>query len=173
MFLIYTTVKRKVVKHYAMKAYGGVDVYIHIFLTSALAGGECSAWCPDSCTTKERAPGSHWIGWVDPRADLDVENRNFLTLPGLEIKHLIQPVASHYTDYAIPNIISNIRHIFFPLKNQGTSQIREMCTFPIFFLKSTFKYWMHLKFKSILHSKYYCMCMYVSIRVYMYIYIRK
>jgi hypothetical protein len=26
-----------------MKAYGGVDVYIHIFLTSALAGGEWSA----------------------------------------------------------------------------------------------------------------------------------
>jgi hypothetical protein len=25
-----------------MKAYGGVDVYIHIFLTSALAGGEWS-----------------------------------------------------------------------------------------------------------------------------------
>jgi hypothetical protein len=26
-----------------MKAYGGVDVYIHIFLTSALAGGEWTA----------------------------------------------------------------------------------------------------------------------------------
>jgi hypothetical protein len=24
-----------------MKAYGGVDVYIHVFLTSALVGGEC------------------------------------------------------------------------------------------------------------------------------------
>jgi hypothetical protein len=24
-----------------MKVYGGVDVYIHIFLTLALAGGEC------------------------------------------------------------------------------------------------------------------------------------
>jgi hypothetical protein len=30
----------KRIKHYAMKAYGGVDVEIHIFLTSALAGGE-------------------------------------------------------------------------------------------------------------------------------------
>jgi hypothetical protein len=29
--------------NYAMKAYGGVDVYIHIFLTSALAGGELPA----------------------------------------------------------------------------------------------------------------------------------
>jgi hypothetical protein len=29
-----------------MKAYGGVDVQIHNFLTSALAGGERSASCP-------------------------------------------------------------------------------------------------------------------------------
>jgi hypothetical protein len=29
-----------------MKAYGGVDVQTHIFLTSALAGGEWSVSCP-------------------------------------------------------------------------------------------------------------------------------
>jgi hypothetical protein len=29
-----------------MKAYGGVDVYIHIFLTSALVGGKWSASLP-------------------------------------------------------------------------------------------------------------------------------
>jgi hypothetical protein len=60
-----------------MKAYGGVDVYIHIFLTSALAGGEWS-------DSGERTPGTHWIGgWVDPRACLDsLEKRKFLTLPG-------------------------------------------------------------------------------------------
>jgi hypothetical protein len=41
-------------------------------------------------------------GWVDPKAGLDdVEKRKFLTLPGLE---LIQPVASGYTDYAIPAV---------------------------------------------------------------------
>jgi hypothetical protein len=33
-----------------MKMYGGVDVYIHIFLTSALAGGEWSASRPESFT---------------------------------------------------------------------------------------------------------------------------
>jgi hypothetical protein len=32
-----------VLKHYAMEAYGGVDVGIHIFLTSALVGGKLSA----------------------------------------------------------------------------------------------------------------------------------
>jgi hypothetical protein len=35
-------------------------------------------------------PGTHWIGgWVDPRAGLDdVEKRNHLTLPGLELRSL-------------------------------------------------------------------------------------
>jgi hypothetical protein len=60
-----------------MKAYGGVDVQIHIFLTSALAGGQWSASLPGRIT-----PGTHWIGgWVDPRAGLDdVEKRKFFTL---------------------------------------------------------------------------------------------
>jgi hypothetical protein len=52
-----------------MKAYGGVDVYIHIFLTSALAGGEWLASCPGRFTTWEAASGTHWIGgWVDPQS---------------------------------------------------------------------------------------------------------
>jgi hypothetical protein len=55
-----------------MKAYGGVDVQIHIFLTSALAGGEWSASRPGRFTTGERATGTHWIGsWVGPRACMD------------------------------------------------------------------------------------------------------
>jgi hypothetical protein len=70
-----------------MKAYGRVDVYIHIFLTSALVGGEWSASRPGLFTLRERAPGTHWIGgWVGPRAALDdVEKRKFFTLPALEL----------------------------------------------------------------------------------------
>jgi hypothetical protein len=34
------------INHYAMKAYGEVDVYIHIFLTSALVVGEWPASRP-------------------------------------------------------------------------------------------------------------------------------
>jgi hypothetical protein len=73
---------------------------IHIFLISALVGGEWSAPCPGHFTTGERAPGTHWIGgWMDTRAGLDdVETTKFLTLLGLEL----QPVASRYTGYAIP-----------------------------------------------------------------------
>jgi hypothetical protein len=68
-----------------MKAYGGVDVYIHVFLTSALVG-EWSASRADRFTPGERGPGTHWIGWVGPRTGLDdVEKRKILTLPGLEL----------------------------------------------------------------------------------------
>jgi hypothetical protein len=66
-----------------MKTYGGVDVLIHIFLTSAVAGGEWSASRP-GCFT----PGAHSIGGgVDPRAGMDdVEKREFVTLSGLELR---------------------------------------------------------------------------------------
>jgi hypothetical protein len=79
-----------------MKFYGGVDVYIHIFLTSALAGGDLSAPRSGRFTPGERAPGTHWIGgWVEPRAGLeDVENRKFLTLQGLELRPLCRPARS-------------------------------------------------------------------------------
>jgi hypothetical protein len=82
-----------------MKAYGGVDVWIHIFLTTALVGGEWSASRPCRFTPGERAPGTHWIGsCVGPRASLDyVEKRKFLALLGLEFRPLGRPA-----DYAIP-----------------------------------------------------------------------
>jgi hypothetical protein len=64
-----------------MKTYGGVDVYIHIFLTSALAGGEWSA----------SRPGR----WVDPRAGLDdLEKRKFFTLLRLELRPPCRPARS-------------------------------------------------------------------------------
>jgi hypothetical protein len=55
-----------------------------MFLTSALDGGEWLASRPGRFTTRDRAPGTHWIGgWVDLRASLDdLEKRKFLTLPG-------------------------------------------------------------------------------------------
>jgi hypothetical protein len=59
-------------KHHATKAYGGVDVYTHVFLTTALVGGEWSASRNGRFTPGESAPGTLWIGgWVDPRAGVD------------------------------------------------------------------------------------------------------
>jgi hypothetical protein len=72
-----------------MKAYGEVDIWIHIFLTSSLAGGEWLASGLDRFTPEERSPGS----WVGPRVGLDdLEKRKFLTLPGLKLRPLGRPV---------------------------------------------------------------------------------
>jgi hypothetical protein len=64
--------------------------------TSELAGGEWSASHLSHFTPGEKVPGTHWIGgWVDPRAGLDnVVKREFLTLPGLELRCLGLPACS-------------------------------------------------------------------------------
>jgi hypothetical protein len=68
-----------------MKAYGGVDVYVRVFLTSALVGGDGSASRPSRLTPGERAPCTHCAGsWVSPRAGLD-DVEKFLTIAGLEL----------------------------------------------------------------------------------------
>jgi hypothetical protein len=78
-----------------MKVYGVVDVYVHIFLTTTLVGGEWSASRP-SRYIPGRSPRTHWIGgWVHPGAGLDnVEKRKFFTLPGLELRPLGCPARS-------------------------------------------------------------------------------
>jgi hypothetical protein len=83
---------------------GGVDVEIHIFLTSVLAGGEWSTARPGRFTPGERAPGSHWIGgWVEPRAGLDeVEKILDPTGDSNSDPSVVQLVASPYTDCTIP-----------------------------------------------------------------------
>jgi hypothetical protein len=78
-----------------MKAYGGVDLYIHI-LTSARAGGEWSVSRPGRFTAGERVPGTHWLGgWVDPRRGLDdVKGKKILPLPRFELRPLDRPSCS-------------------------------------------------------------------------------
>jgi hypothetical protein len=49
-----------------MKAYGGVDVQIHIYLTSAVAGSKWSASRPGCFTTEEKppVPTIRAVGWA-------------------------------------------------------------------------------------------------------------
>jgi hypothetical protein len=71
------------IKHYAMKTYWGVDVQIHNFLPSALAGGVVS-FTPGRFTPGDTAPGTHWIrDWMGPRVGLDVEK--ILDSTGIEL----------------------------------------------------------------------------------------
>jgi hypothetical protein len=73
-----------------MKVYGGVDIYIHIFLTSVLDGGEWSSSRRCRFTPGERAPGNQWMGGcVGSSAGLDdADERKFLTLLGIDMVHL-------------------------------------------------------------------------------------
>jgi hypothetical protein len=90
-----------------MKAYQGVDVYIHIFLTSALAGDEWSASRSSNFIPGEITPRTHSIeDCVDPRAGLDDAEKIF---DPNETRNsdpsVVQPVACRYTgskhnDYA-------------------------------------------------------------------------
>jgi hypothetical protein len=79
------------IKRYAMKTYGGMEVYLQAFLTSALDGGEWSASSPGSFTR-----GTHWIRvWVGPRAVLDMVTRRKHPLfdPARNRTPVVQPVA--------------------------------------------------------------------------------
>jgi hypothetical protein len=88
-----------------MKEYWGVDVYIHIFLISALAGGEWSASPPGRFTPRESDPGTHWIGgWVTPEPVWTTWRRenSWPHQDSNSDPSVFQPVASSYTDWAIP-----------------------------------------------------------------------
>jgi hypothetical protein len=77
-----------------MKAYEGVDVRIHVFLTSALVGDEWSPSLPGRFTPGERASGTHWIGgWMGPKTGLDAVGGGGEILPqlGLEFRPLGRP----------------------------------------------------------------------------------
>jgi hypothetical protein len=85
-----------------MKTHGGVDV-----------GGERSVSRPCRFTPSERASGTHWIGgWVSPGGGLDdVENREFLILPGLELWPLSRPVHSQSLSRLMSWSICSVRDV--------------------------------------------------------------
>jgi hypothetical protein len=90
-----------------MKAYGGVNVWIHIFLTLVLVGGEWSASRPSRFTPGERAPRyplDRRLGGPQSRSARrggeNILDRTGTRTPTTYL--VVQPVTSRYTDYAIP-----------------------------------------------------------------------
>jgi hypothetical protein len=77
-----------------MKKYEGMDVYVKVFLTSALVGRERSASRPSHFSSGEknhRYPLDRRL-WMGLKAGLeDVQKVQFLTLPGLELRLLDRP----------------------------------------------------------------------------------
>jgi hypothetical protein len=49
-------------RYNAMKTYGGVELQLHAFLTSALDEGEWSASHPSRCIPRENVRGTHSTG---------------------------------------------------------------------------------------------------------------
>jgi hypothetical protein len=65
-------ISQRLFKQHAMKTYCRVEVQLHVFLTSALDGGEWSASSPGSFTPAEIVPDTQCIvDWVGPSAGPD------------------------------------------------------------------------------------------------------
>jgi hypothetical protein len=86
-----------------MKTYGGVDVWIHSFLTSVLTGGEWSASLPCRVTHEESASVTHSKlgGPQSLSGRRGKEKITDLTDSNSDLS-LVQPVVSSYTDCTIP-----------------------------------------------------------------------
>jgi hypothetical protein len=69
-------------KYNVMKTYWGLEVQLHASLHLALDVGRWLASCPSRFTSREKVPGTYWVGgWVGYTASLDtVQKKNLLPL---------------------------------------------------------------------------------------------
>jgi hypothetical protein len=87
-----------------MKTYGGVDVLISVFLTSALVGNEWSATRPCRFTPGGRVPCTPWIRcWVGLRADQRHPGSRWLCF-------FISSTQSHYRRLILLLILDGIKN---------------------------------------------------------------
>jgi len=68
-----------------MSAYGGVEVYLHSFITSALDHRWLPVSRPECFTPADSTQDTHYMGGrIGPTADLDCLEKNILPIPGIE-----------------------------------------------------------------------------------------
>jgi len=93
-----------------------VDVEFHIFLTSALDGGEWSTSRPGRFIPRETAFCTDWIGdCVGPRVGLDTVVKRKIPSPFRDLNH-DQPVRSPAINWAI-SVLSDWSSRTFDAKN--------------------------------------------------------
>jgi hypothetical protein len=88
------------IKHYAMKMYGGVAVYLNAFVTVALDDVKWWASFPGRFIPKKSVLDTHWLGgWVGRRAGLDaVEKRKTYLISGHEPRTVLDTKTERLTD---------------------------------------------------------------------------
>jgi hypothetical protein len=75
-----------------MTTFGGVDIYIEVFVTSAQVGAEWSASHLRCFTTREAVSDTHSMVQVGLRAGLNaVEQRKFFNLSELKLRSFGHP----------------------------------------------------------------------------------
>jgi hypothetical protein len=77
----------RLVEHYAMNIYGGMEVQLHTLLSLALDWGVLSASGTRYFTPRERFPSTHWIGgYMIPLAGLGAVPKRKISLTVLWIE---------------------------------------------------------------------------------------
>jgi len=75
------------------------------FLNWALDGCEWTVLRSARFTPKERVLGSYWLeGWLSSETSLDVVTKKEILAPTWNRTPVVQPVASHPNDWAVPAV---------------------------------------------------------------------
>jgi hypothetical protein len=97
------------IKHYATKVYGRVEVYIHAFFTSALGEVEWSASQPSRFTLRERPSSIHGIGGsMGPGVGLDAVKKMEVSCPAGNPTPLSHPCSPCLLLYQLSSLFISI-----------------------------------------------------------------